>query len=89
MLPWCEDSPTALEALRAGGQPIASSCSGATVCGRCGVFVIEGGESLPPADATEEAVLRVMGAGGADERLACRLPRGAIDTQIVLRTNYW
>ena len=88
VVPWPDDAPSAFAALRAGGQPIASSCSGETVCGRCTVQVLAGGGQLPPAAPQEESVLAVMDAEPG-ERLACRLSPSYVSGEIVLRTNYW
>ena len=85
---WPDDAPSAFAALRGGGQPIASSCSGETVCGRCKVQVLAGGGRLPPPAPEEEAVLAVMDAEPG-ERLACRLGPSDVPGEIVLRTNYW
>ena len=74
------------EALREAHQPIASSCDGVAVCGRCVVSVLEGGDSLSAIDAVERAVLRKEQAG-EHQRLACQsLVEG---TGVVLSTDYW
>jgi len=87
-IPWPADAPTALHALRAGQQPIASSCSGETVCGKCGVFVEAVTVPLPPAEVDEEAILAALDAEPT-ERLACRIRREDVRGSIALRTNYW
>ena len=79
---------SAFEALRAGGQPIGSSCSGETVCGRCVVQVVEGGEGLTGSEADERALLISLHAEPGD-RLACRLRNELEATVVVLTTQYW
>jgi|GEM_PF-1128501 len=88
IVPWPDEQSTALLALRAGQQPIASSCSGETVCGRCVVQIIGGADALPPAEPDELAVLAVYGAEPG-ERLACRLLREDASDELVLSTHYW
>lgn len=89
-MPWPDSAATALDALRAGSQPIGSSCGGDRVCGRCVVRVVDG--ALPPPDAGEERVLRRVRAE-PDERLACRILRDEVvqggALEITLTTNYW
>ncbi len=80
------EEQTLFEALRAAEHPIASSCDGAAVCGRCVVSVLEGAQSLSAMDAVERAVLRNEGAQ-EHQRLACQ--SFALGTGIVLSTDYW
>ncbi len=70
-------------ALREGGVPIASSCTGQKVCGRCLVTVLAGQVGAPEAD--EQRVLDRAGAA-PDERLACRL---APTPGLVVTAGYW
>ncbi len=84
---WPRDQ-TAFEALRAGGQPIGSSCSGETVCGRCAVRVLDGALSVTATTADERALLRARNAE-MDERLACRLRPEEEATVVVLTAHYW
>ncbi len=79
---------SAFEALRAGGQPIGSSCSGETVCGRCTVRVLQGAKSVPGPQPDERALLDARNAE-ADERLACRLQTDHETSVVVLTTHYW
>lgn len=88
LLDWPEGAPTALQALRSGQQPIASSCSGETVCGRCVVQILGGDEALSPPQPDEEAVLTALGADPGD-RLACRLGRDEVQGELVLGAHYW
>ncbi len=86
-IPWPDDQ-TAFEALRAGGQPIGSSCSGEAVCGRCIVRVLDGALSVAATNADERALLRARNAE-LDERLACRLRTEEEATVVVLTAHYW
>lgn len=63
---------TLLEISRFGAIPHASVCGGRGRCSTCRVRVVAGLEAQPPADATEIAVLKRVGAP-ADVRLACQL----------------
>jgi ferredoxin len=80
------EDQTLFEALRAAEHPIASSCDGAAVCGRCVVSVLEGAQSLSEMDAVERAVLRNEGAQ-EHQRLACQ--SFALGPGIVVSTDYW
>lgn len=69
-------------AIRGAGLPIASSCTGRVVCGKCVVGV---SGPVSPAEDEERAVLAREGAEGL--RLACRVvPRGA---GVVVTASYW
>ncbi len=71
-------------ALRRGGMPIASSCTGRRVCGRCVVAVLHGHAGR--AEAEERAIL-AREAAAPNERLACRLvPR---EPGLVVTAGYW
>lgn len=77
---------TLFDALKTADQPIASSCAGNVVCGRCTVRVVQGAEALSESDAEERAILSREDAG-PDERLACRAsPRGP---GVIVTTGYW
>ena len=75
---------TLLEASRIGGIPHASVCGGRSRCSTCRVRVIEGAESLPPAQEEEQRVLhRIHATPGV--RLACQArPTGAVTIQPLL-----
>lgn len=79
---------TALDALRAGGQPIGSSCSGDVVCGRCVVQVMQGGDGFAPPQADEVALLAKRDTEPG-ERLACRLIADEGAALVVLSAPYW
>jgi adenylate cyclase len=91
--PGRDDIPVAVDeirslysALRSGGRPIASACTGDAVCGRCTVRILEGADRVTAMDDEER---RVLGAQGASpgERLACRT--WATGDGVVVGTDYW
>ena len=81
-----DENTSIYEALRSGGRPIASACTGDAVCGRCTVHVLHGAGLTTAMDDEEQGVLERHEAD-ADERLACRTwIRG---DGIVVGTDYW
>ena len=70
-----------LDAARAVGLPLASSCRGVGICDSCQVVVVDGAENLTaPTEQETHASLR----GG--ERLACQ---AYIVGQVTVTTAYW
>lgn len=76
---------TLLEAARAAGLPLGSSCDGRAVCGWCRVAVLEGIEGLSAADAEERELLGRIEADPA-ERLACQ---ARVLGPVMITTSYW
>ena len=74
------------EALRCADQPIASSCLGVAVCGRCLVRVRSGADALSDIDPVERKVLLQHGAD-SDQRLACQTY--VHKAGLALSTEYW
>ncbi len=77
---------TLFQALKRAGIPVASSCHGGVVCGRCVVRVLEGEAALSSPDEEETRVLHREQVG-PDERLACRTRSRA--QGVVITTGYW
>lgn len=77
---------TLFSALRQADQPIASSCRGELVCGRCIVDIIEGHELLAGAGPEERRILARQDAGPM-QRLACAVEPKA--PGLVVGTGYW
>lgn len=77
---------TVYDALTRAGVPLATSCRGSTICGRCHVRVCAGGEGLPPPLPDEARLLEAHAPPGA--RLACRL-RLLDGMRLVLTTADW
>ncbi len=81
-----EFGETLFSALRRADHPIASSCRGERVCGRCVVDVLEGHELLASAGPEERRILMRQSAGPM-QRLACAMePRAP---GLVVGTGYW
>ena len=68
--------------LRDSGIPLASSCLGDGICGKCRVAVKA---NLPPPSNLEIETL-TRNKAAATERLACQI---IIETEIALTTTYW
>jgi adenylate cyclase len=74
-----------LEAVRRAGMPLARSCRGGGLCGRCGLRVLAGGEALPapsPAEERAKARNRIP----SELRLACQLELGG---PLEVTASYW
>jgi adenylate cyclase len=74
-----------LEAVRRAGLPIARACSGDGACGRCGLRILVGGETVAgesPGEVRAKARNRV----DADVRLACRI---GVDRDLTVTSPYW
>ena len=76
---------TLLEAARQAGLPLASSCSGEGVCGRCGMRIVNQDPSLAPETESERRV-KARNRVNDGLRLACRT---GISANITVTTSYW
>jgi uncharacterized 2Fe-2S/4Fe-4S cluster protein (DUF4445 family) len=76
---------TLLEAARRAGLPIASACGGDALCGRCGVLVLAGEETIAPEDERETRAKR-RNRVPAEQRLACRIP---VSGDLQVTASYW
>ena len=76
---------TLLEAARRAGLPVASACGADGVCGRCGLQVLEGGESLA-AESDGEARIKRDNRVDPALRLSCRTLLAA---DLVVTAPYW
>ena len=76
---------TLLEAVRRAGLPIARACGGGGLCGRCGVAVLAGGETLPPPSAGETSA-KQRNRVAAELRLACRVE---VCGPLEVTASYW
>lgn len=80
-----EPGTSVLEAARAAGLPMASSCGARSLCGRCGVHVVAGADQLPPEDERERDV-KARNRIDPSQRLACRL---SVAGNVEVRATYW
>ena len=75
---------TLMSQLLAAHIPVASSCQGDGICGKCKMHIASD-ESLPEPSALEAKTLQANNAA-SNERLSCQLkPQG----QLVVKTTYW
>ena len=79
------DGATLLEAAHAAGLPIASACSGAALCARCGLDVLAGGERLDP-ERPDERLQKARNRVPAEHRLACR---AGVHGAVTATATYW
>jgi adenylate cyclase len=78
-------SLTLLEATRRAGLPIASACSEAGACARCGLEIVAGAAELE-AESDREATIKARNRIDPTLRLACRIrPRA----DLTVRATYW
>lgn len=79
------DGTTLLEAARAAGLPIASACSGAALCARCGLEVLAGAAALDP-ERADEREQKARNRVPAEQRLACR---AGVHGPVTASASYW
>lgn len=72
-------------ALRAAQVPVASSCKGDGVCGKCVVTVEHGDENLTPPTGLEETLCKKYNYSPS-QRISCQCQ---VLGPLVLRTTYW
>lgn len=75
-----------LWALRDKDIPVASSCHGDGVCGKCVVNVLAGGNSLQKPNETEQFLLDRFNYK-KPQRISCQICVGTED--LTLATSYW
>ncbi|MBC7741049.1 MAG: 2Fe-2S iron-sulfur cluster binding domain-containing protein [Bdellovibrionaceae bacterium] len=79
------DAPTGeslMLSLQAHGIPVASSCLGDGICGKCRVKIV--GDLAAPSDLETETLLRNK--CSPENRLACQVQ---IMTDLIVETTYW
>ena len=74
-----------IDAVRKAGMPIARSCGGEGLCGRCGVQILEGSAAVA-AEAPDEARAKERNRVDPDLRLACRVH---VRADLVVAAPYW
>jgi 2Fe-2S ferredoxin len=65
--------------------PVASSCHGDGICGRCRIVIVEGRDHLSPINAAEE-ILRDRLKIPADVRISCQTQ---VFGDITIDASYW
>ncbi len=74
-----------LDAVEQAGLPLARACGAEGLCGRCGVVLQEGGETVA-AESPLEARAKERNRVSATMRLACRV---RVPGDLVVTTTYW
>ena len=74
-----------MKGLLTGNMPVASSCHGDGVCGKCMVKVISGAENLTKRDALELEILKKNKAP-PDGRISCQCQ---VIGDVCVDTSYW
>ena len=80
-----EAGQTVYEAADKSGRPLASSCSGNFVCGKCNVQVLEGAAHCSEPKASEKDLLEREGHSALD-RIGCQT---RVYGDCVVTTRYW
>lgn len=76
---------TLLDAAQQAGLPMASACGADGICGRCGVTLLSGGESVSP-ETDNEAEVKRRNRIESSQRLACR---AAVAGAVEITASYW
>lgn len=76
---------TLLEAARMAQLPVATACGASQLCGRCGLQIVEGGESLA-SETPLEAHIKQLNRVDVELRLSCRL---TVEADLVVTAQYW
>jgi 2Fe-2S ferredoxin len=74
-----------IDAVREAGLPIARSCGGEGLCGRCGVRILDGGAAVA-AEAPDEVQAKERNRIAPDLRLACRVQ---VHADLTVAASYW
>ncbi|MBX3020791.1 MAG: (2Fe-2S)-binding protein [Bdellovibrionales bacterium] len=80
-----ESGAILMDALRAAGLPVASSCQGDGVCARCRIQILKGSENLSPINSVEQMLrdrLRIE----KGIRISCQTQ---VLGDITVDTSYW
>lgn len=74
-----------MQALLAGGLPVASSCRGDGVCAKCRIEIVDGKKNLSPEN-EREAFLREQHSIPKSQRVSCQTQ---VLGDITVTTSYW
>lgn len=80
-----QEGANLMKSLLEAHLPVASSCHGDGICGRCRVIIVDGKDHLSPVNPTEE-ILRDRLKIPADVRISCQTQ---VFGDIVVDTTYW
>lgn len=81
----CESGDNLMFELMRNEVPVASSCYGEGICGKCRVTVLEGLENLPPPSAHEDFLKQKLKMSDK-ERLSCQIQ---VTAPLKVTTKYW
>ena len=81
----CDKGENLFRTLKDNGVPIASSCNGDGICGKCVVFIDPSGADLPPMTDLE-VKWEKKHHFQPGQRLSCQLP---VTTDLIVKTTYW
>jgi len=80
-----ETGANLMASLLAAGLPVASSCHGDGICGKCRVRVLEGAKNLSPEEAPEK-LLRERLKIPSDQRVSCQ---ARVLGDVTVDASYW
>ncbi|MBY0315437.1 MAG: 2Fe-2S iron-sulfur cluster binding domain-containing protein [Bdellovibrionales bacterium] len=81
----CDKGENLFRVLKDNGIPIASSCNGDGICGKCLVSIDSSDADMPPMTELEEK-WKAKNHFDKDQRLSCQLP---VTTNLIVKTTYW
>lgn len=81
----CLEGINLMQMLQSQQIPVASSCLGDGICGKCKVQVLSGAENLSPI-ADREQFLKTRLKMAANERVSCQC---SVHGDICIDTSYW
>lgn len=81
----CEEGENLFSALRSQNVPVASSCKGDGVCGKCVVTVSKGAAQLSPPTELEERLFVKYSYSGS-QRISCQC---TVLGDVEIQTTYW
>ncbi len=80
-----ESGTLLMEALLKAGFPVASSCHGDGICGKCRIQILEGVENLSKINEVEQLVRDRIGIA-KEYRISCQ---SRVMGEILIDTSYW
>ncbi len=78
-----------MQALLAHQVPVASSCKGDGICGKCRMIIVSGSENISPISELEKILIE-KNKFPKGTRISCQVHiTGAPDSEIEVDTGYW